>query len=472
VVGPFLILLIFGLGYRENPPPFRTLLVVESEQSQLVADREELGEAFGGAVTLAATSTDIEASTEMLESGEVDLLIVAPTDALASLDAGEHARFRVVHGEVDPVMRSNIQLLAKLSVDEINRRVLSGVVTTAQGQSEELEDPLAGVRDASSQLVAALEGGDRARADEELARLRTELDAAETQRGGADDLYASIARVLGASEDDVASGVDESLDAARSDDVEAALAAAKDIEASIADLQAGIDRAQDLDPELLVSPFDADVEEITQVPTEPGIFYSPGTIVVLVQHLAVTFAALSLVRERQLGLTEVFRASPLGSGEAMAGKYLGFATLGLAVATALTGAMLGLGIEIRGSFLSYGLVTVLVILASLGLGFVLSGLSKTDTQAVQYAMITLLVSIFFTGFVLPLDQLAQPVQVISYLIPATYGIRAVHDVVFRGSSVEPVLLAGLVVYAAAMAVAAWWVVRREVVLVGNGRTAT
>jgi ABC-2 type transport system permease protein len=102
------------------------------------------------------------------------------------------------------------------------------------------------------------------------------------------------------------------------------------------------------------------------------------------------------------------------------------------------------------------------LLASLGLGFVISGFSQTDTQAVQAAMITLLLSIFFTGFILPLEQLFPVVQVVSYLLPATYGIRAVHDVVFRGGAVESAALAGLVLYPIVMAAAAWWMVRRDV----------
>jgi ABC-2 type transport system permease protein len=185
----------------------------------------------------------------------------------------------------------------------------------------------------------------------------------------------------------------------------------------------------------------------------------------LVQHLAVTFAALSLVRERQIGLTDVFRVSPLSPGEAVTGKYLGFGTISAGVAVILSVAMWLFGVEVRGSVAQYFLVIVVLILASLGLGFALSGLSRTDTQAVQYSMLVLLVSIFFTGFVLPLDRLAGPVQVISYLIPATYGIRAIHDVVFRGVTVDPLVLAGLLAYALAFAAAAWWAVRRDVELV-------
>jgi ABC-2 type transport system permease protein len=460
VVAPFLILLIFGLGYRADPP-LRTLLVVENEEAQLAIDRQQLDEAFRGAITLVGTSSDEDAARLMLDNGEVDLLIVAPDDPLEVIQSGEQAVFEVVHREIDPVLKSGIRLVARLSVDAINRRVVADVIAAAQEEIETVEDPLRDVRETSALLVAALESGDRSEADRHLSELREQLEAAETGDPRTDDLFASVADNLGTTESDLIPSVEENLDAAESEDVEVAAEAARELESSIGELEESLSAARQLAPELLVNPFRAEVQEIDDVATQPGIFYSPATIVVLLQHLAVTFAALSVVRERQLGLTEVFRASPLGSGEALAGKYLGFGFIGVVVAAALTGAMVSFGIAIRGSLLSYALVIVLLLLGSLGLGFVLSGFSKTDTQAVQSAMIILLLSIFFTGFILPLQQLLPAVRVVSYLVPATYGIQGIHDVVFRGAGIEPMALAGLVLYPIVMAIGAWAVVRRD-----------
>jgi ABC-2 type transport system permease protein len=144
IVGPFLILLIFGLGYRQTPPPFRTLLVVGSEQAQLVADRQDLNEAFGNAIDLRGTSTDAVAARQQLADGDLDLVILAPEDPTSALESGERATFTVVHGEVDPVIRANISLVARLSVDEINRRVLADVVDVAQAESGPEEASLGG----------------------------------------------------------------------------------------------------------------------------------------------------------------------------------------------------------------------------------------------------------------------------------------------------------------------------------------
>ena len=467
IVGPFLILLIFGLGYRQTPPPFRTLLVVGSDQAELVADRQDLSEAFGNAIDLRGTSTDAAAARDQLAAGDLDLVIIAPEDPMSALESGERATFTVIHGEVDPVIRANISLVARLSVDEINRRVLADVVDVAQDESEDLEALLVEMETVSSQMVAALEEGDQEAARDATAALRQDLEAADAATGQSNDMYASVSRSLGSEEEELFSTLEDNIARAESEDPDQALEGAKAFEERVGEVRTQVERAQGLDPTVLVSPFAAEVEQVNEVSTQPAIFYSPATLVVLLQHLALTFAALSLVRERQLGLTEVFRASPLGSGEVLTGKYLGFGSLSLVVAGGLTAAMLAFGVVMQGSWAMYALVMTLLVMASLGLGFVLSGLSKTDSQAIQFAMIALLLTIFFTGFVLPLDQLASPVQVVSYIIPATYGIQALHDIVFRGVSVEPVILAGLVGYALVMAIGAWWVVRRDVDSVGQ-----
>jgi ABC-2 type transport system permease protein len=405
VLGPFLILLIFGLGYRESPHPFRTLLIVGDEEARVAAERADLSEAFGASIDLVGTATDVDEGMRSLEGGEVDLLIIAPEDSMATLDKGEKAVFEVVHGEVDPVVRTSIDLIARLAVDEINRRVLAEVVGTAQQETQEVDEPLADLREGSDRLVASLEDGDDPESLAEAQALNERLD----------ELEGSLARVQG------------------------------------------------VEPQLVVSPFDVTITQVNEVSRSAGVFYSPGTLVLLVQHLTLTFAALSLVRERQLGLTEVFRVSPLAGTESLVGKYLGFGAIAAIVTAVLTLLMSVFGVEVRASVAMYSVVMALVILASLGLGFVISGLSRTDSQAVQYSMIALLVSIFFTGFVLPLDRLAEPVHVVSYMIPATYGIQALHDVIFRGVAVELGVLAGLVGYALVLGAAAWWMVRREVV---------
>ena len=77
-------------------------------------------------------------------------------------------------------------------------------------------------------------------------------------------------------------------------------------------------------------------------------------------------------------------------------------------------------------------------------------------------MVVLLASIFFTGFVLPLDQLTVPVRWVSYLVPGTFGISGLQNVIFRGQPAGPVVTGALLVYGLVMVALAWLAVRKDV----------
>ena len=49
-------------------------------------------------------------------------------------------------------------------------------------------------------------------------------------------------------------------------------------------------------------------------------------------------------------------------------------------------------------------------------------------------MLILLASVFFSGFVLPLEEFNAPVQALAFLLPVTHAIRLMQDVMLRGST--------------------------------------
>lgn len=460
VVGPFLILLIFGFGYTEQIKPLRTVIAVESDEARLATDVDDLGDAFGSSIELVGTTTDADAAVGQLHRDEIDLLVIAPDDALSSLEKGEKADFTVIHTEVDPIIRRSIGLISTLSVDEINRQVLAEVVSQIQEGSTDVEPPVTGLSASAGALVVALEAGDADAAEAERANLTAALEAASAaQTSGV--LYEGVAEALGITAGSLLGGVLLDLDGTDPSN-EDALENARAIQSTLEEFETQLDQAQELEPQLLVSPFGVQVEALNDIPAEPAVFYAPGVVMLLIQHLAVTFAALSLVRERELGITEVFRVSPLSVTEAMTGKYVAFVLIVGSVTAALSALMWAFGVPIGVMPAMYIAVATLVMLASLGLGFVISGISHTDSQAIQYSMIVLLVSIFFSGFIIPLDRLLAPVQALSFLLPATFGITSLHDVVFRATQPPALVLGGLVVYVLVGAALAWWSARRDI----------
>src|SRR3954454_139778 len=200
----------------------------------------------------------------------------------------------------------------------------------------------------------------------------------------------------------------------------------------------GIPNANQVPPDVIAEPTVANVINVAPVvPTVVG-YYGPAVLALILQHMAVTLIALSVVRDRTSGVIEVFRVSPVSAWEVVAGKILGFAFLCAAIAFAsLVLLIVGLGVPMLGSPLTLAGVVALLIVASLGLGLLISIISDSERQAVQLSLLVLLASVFFSGFVLPISEFTEPVAIAAHAIPVTNGIGLIQDIMLRGQLTEP-----------------------------------
>ena len=107
----------------------------------------------------------------------------------------------------------------------------------------------------------------------------------------------------------------------------------------------------------------------------------------------------------------------------------------------------------------------LLVFSSLGIGFAISATSGTDSQAVQASMLVLLAAMFFSGFVFPLNQILVPVRYIGYLLPVTYSIQNLQNVMLKGIPPNWIFLMALGVMGVLLFVFAWWRYRRSMVKV-------
>ena len=198
-----------------------------------------------------------------------------------------------------------------------------------------------------------------------------------------------------------------------------------------------------LDPKVIVQPFESETENVVSNSITPTDYFTPSSVALLLQHLALTFAALSIVRDRRTGLFELMRVGPLSSIEIILGKTLRLPPGGM---RRRRRSARGVGARARRAprrldRMAVAAITVGVLLSSLALGMVFAILSKTESQAVQYAMLALLAGLFFSGFILPIDGLSYPIKAISWLLPVTYGIAGLQDIMLRGEA-PPIETAG------------------------------
>ena len=198
-------------------------------------------------------------------------------------------------------------------------------------------------------------------------------------------------------------------------------------------------------PDVVARPLQVQTENTAPIAPSMLFFFAPAVFALILQHLGITLTALSLVRERLSGAMDLFRVAPVRSWEILLGKYIAYGILSLFVAGAvmllLTSA---LHVPLLGSPERLATGVFLVTFASLGVGLLISLLADSERQAVQLAMLVLLVSMFFSGFVLPINEFREPVRYVSYILPVTYGIQVFQDVMLRGGRGDVVYLAALV----------------------------
>jgi ABC-2 type transport system permease protein len=176
----------------------------------------------------------------------------------------------------------------------------------------------------------------------------------------------------------------------------------------------------------------------------------------ILQHLAVTLIALSLVRERTSGVIELFRVAPVSPVEVLAGKVLAFALLGSVIAGTSIALLVGvLHVPMLADPGALVLTIGLLLLASLGLGLFIAVVSDSERQTVQLSLLLLLASVFFSGFVIAIDEFTAPVRTLAFALPVTHGIRLLQDLMLRGSTTHAWELAALVLIAGVTLVASW-----------------
>ena len=160
----------------------------------------------------------------------------------------------------------------------------------------------------------------------------------------------------------------------------------------------------------------------------------PGLIGVILTMTMVLFTGVAIVRERERGNMELLIATPLSSSELMIGKVLPYAAIGLIQTTVIL--VLGVwlfDVPIRGSLLDVYLAAVLLILANLTLGLLISTKAQSQFQAMQMTFFVFLPSILLSGFMFPFAGMPRVVQWLAEVLPLTHFLRLIRGIMLRGA---------------------------------------
>lgn len=164
-------------------------------------------------------------------------------------------------------------------------------------------------------------------------------------------------------------------------------------------------------------------------------FFVPGVIGIALQIATVFATALSIVREREKGTLEQLMASPLSPWGLMLGKLIPYLCISGTMAAILFFILRWVFfVPIQGSLVALGVSTLLYILALLCLGLLISTKAETTMQAFQIAMVLILPSVFFSGFIFPRETMPWIFYAVGSLLPATYFIALMRAIILRGAT--------------------------------------
>ena len=191
---------------------------------------------------------------------------------------------------------------------------------------------------------------------------------------------------------------------------------------------------------------------------------------------------ISFLRERIGGTLERLLATPVSRSEIVLGYSLGFgffATLQVAIVLAFVlgricipalgpvpAFAIGLGVQTIGNPLIAYLLVLVLGLGAVSLGIFLSTFARTELQILQFIPIVIVPQGLLGGFFWPIDQLPSLLQPVARLLPVTYAIDGLRQVMIAGADLTSgqVLLdlGVLVAIAAFFMVLAAGTIRREV----------
>ncbi|MCX7919347.1 MAG: ABC transporter permease [bacterium] len=184
----------------------------------------------------------------------------------------------------------------------------------------------------------------------------------------------------------------------------------------------------------------------------------PGILCLILTIITVSLTSGAIVKEREQGTLEQLIVTPLKSYELMLGKLIPFIIIGfIEVFFILSIALFWFEIPLRGNLFVLLILTVVFLLNTLGLGLLISTVSKTQQQAMMLSFFSTNTALMLSGFVFPIASMPTLIQYLTYLIPLRYFLIIIRGIFLKGiglaelwNQVIPLMLIGSILFTVAI----------------------
>jgi ABC-2 type transport system permease protein len=184
------------------------------------------------------------------------------------------------------------------------------------------------------------------------------------------------------------------------------------------------------------------------------LFIVPGLMALILAILAVLLTALTVAGEWERGSMEQLFTTPVGRLEVILGKLFPYLFLGMIqVLLVVTLGTFLFDVPIRGSLWLLFFVAALFLAGTLAQGLLISVITRNQQVATQFGMVVgMLPTMLLSGFLIPIENMPWPLQIISMIVPARYFITAMRGILLKGNDLSIVYpqIVALVIFAAVM----------------------
>ncbi len=205
----------------------------------------------------------------------------------------------------------------------------------------------------------------------------------------------------------------------------------------------------------------AQIEVVPRIAFNPSLrsppFMIPGIAAMLLLIVTTIVTAMGLSREREMGTLEQVLVTPIRPILLLVGKMAPFVVIGLVDVALLmaTGTWL-FGVPLRGNLLVLLTGTLLYLMTTLGVGLLISTVSRTQQQSFLGGFLFAMPAILLSGVMTPIRAMPQWLQAITWLNPVRYFAEVMRATLLRGAgfaNLWPQLAALLVLGGALLATA-------------------
>ena len=191
---------------------------------------------------------------------------------------------------------------------------------------------------------------------------------------------------------------------------------------------------------------------------------APALLAVFAFFFVFILTGVSFLRERTQGTLERLLTTPVSRADILLGYLLGFllfATVQSLVILLFT--VWALQVEYQGALWQVMVLLLAVTVVGVNLGIFISTFARNEFQVVQFIPVVLAPQIFLSGLILPVEELPAVFQAVSTVLPLTYAVEGLREIMLRGGGLGDVAgeLAVLLAFAVGLLVLAGATVRRR-----------